>query len=291
MDLAFWGFRHWPFDRTFSADRFYASQQHDEALARMLFLVEESRRCGIVSGPGGTGKSFLLKLLQNRTERLGRITIRCDATGLDGNQLLGQIAQSCQTAVDIDAPPARIWNSLRARFAALGLIRQPMVILIDHFDLVEPSCQQAIWRLHQLADAVGLKLTILLATREQQITGPLQELVELRIEINAWSPADTALFINRAVHHAGCGQALFSDDAVRMIHHLTKGVPWAICCLTSHCLLAARSQDQTHVTHECVEAVVAELWPQQMSPTQHKPGLRRDHRHSIRHATYAALTR
>ena len=169
MDLGFWGFRHWPFDRSFSAERFFASQQHDEAMARMLFLVEESRRCGIIVGPSGTGKTYLLKLLQQRSERLGRLVVRCEATGIEGEEFIGQIAAGCNAAVDPNATSARIWSGLRSRFAALSVIRQPLIILIDHFDQVEFRCQQAVWRLNQLADAVGLKLTVVLATRDRKI--------------------------------------------------------------------------------------------------------------------------
>ena len=291
MDLAFWGFRHWPFDRTFAADRFFASQQHEEALARMLFLVEESRRCGVVMGLGGSGKSFLLKLLQDRTERLGRLTARCDATGLDGNELLGQIALSCQAPVDHEATPARLWNGLRARFAALALIRQPLVILIDHFDLVEPSCQQAVWRLHQLADSVGLKMTILLATRERQVAPVLQELVELRIEISSWTAAETAQFIQTATRHAGSKQILFSDEACRSIYKMTHGVPSAVVSLSSHCLLAAQGQEETLVTQECVEAVAAEFWPHTAKSTPMDPGRKRESRHPFRPAAFAPLGR
>ena len=75
MDLAYWGFRRWPFERTFAPDRFFASPVHEEALARLLFLVEEFRRTGIVIGPAGTGKTYLLKQLQQRAERLGRLTV------------------------------------------------------------------------------------------------------------------------------------------------------------------------------------------------------------------------
>ena len=261
MDLGFWGFRHWPFDRSFSADRFFASQQHDEAMARMLFLVEESRRCGIIVGPSGTGKTYLLKLLQQRSERLGRITARCEATGIEGEEFIGQIAVGCNAAVDPNTTSARIWNGLRTRFAALAVIRQPVVILIDHFDQVEFRCQQAVWRLNQLADAVGLKLTVVLATRDRTFPAVMHDLVELRIDIAPWSSAETSQFINSAIEHAGCHAILFTDDALTAIHEVTNGVPSRVVSLSSHCLLAARGQDQMVVTRECVEAATRELLP------------------------------
>ena len=270
MDLGFWGFRHWPFDRSFSSDRFFASQQHDEAMARMLFLVEESRRCGILVGPSGTGKTFLLKLLQQRSERLGRLTVRCEATGMEGEEFIGQIAVGCNASVDPNATTARVWSGLRARFAALAVIRQPLVILIDHFDQVEFRCQQAVWRLNQLADAVGLKLTVVLATRDRTFPAVLQDLVELRIDIAPWTAAETARFIESAIERAGCDVTLFTDDALTSIHEVTNGVPARIVSLSSHSLLAAQGQDQMLVTREFVEAAASELLPRSVHvPASH----------------------
>jgi len=261
MDLSFWGFRHWPFDRSFSADRFFASQQHDEAMARMLFLVEESRRCGIIVGPSGTGKTYLLKLLQQRAERIGRLTVRCEATGIESDEFVGQIAVGCNAVVDPNMTSSRIWSGLRSRFAALAVIRQPLVILIDHFDQVEFRCQQAVWRLNQLADATGLKLTVFLATRDRTFPAVLQDLVELRIDITPWNSVETSQFIISAIEHAGCNERMFTDDALTAIHELTNGVPARVVSLSSHSLLAARGQDQVLVTRECVEAAASELLP------------------------------
>ncbi len=261
MDLGFWGFRHWPFDRSFSADRFFASQQHDEAMARMLFLVEESRRCGIIVGASGTGKTYLLKLLQQRSERLGRHVVRCEATGVEGDEFSGQIAAGCNAAVDPNATSARIWSGLRVRFAAMAVIRQPLIILIDHFDQVEFRCQQAVWRLNQLADSVGLKLTVVLATRDRTFPAVMQDLVELRIDIAPWNSTETSGFINSAVEHAGFRDVLFTEDAITAIHAITNGVPARVVSLSSHSLLAARGQDQLLVTRECVEAAASELLP------------------------------
>ena len=261
MNLAYWGFRHWPFDRSFAADRFFASPIHEEAMARLLFLVEESRRSGMLVGPSGTGKTYLLRLLQQRAERLGRLTVRCEATGLDGHELTRQIAFACHVHCDPQATPARIWNGLQSRFAAMALIQQPLVVVIDHFDLVENSCQQAVCRLHQLADAVGVKLTVVVATRDRVVPAALQNVVELRIDVAPWTAAETSQFVNMSIEHAGCTQILFTDEALASIHEMTNGIPATVVTLGHLSLLAAMGKEETLVTREFVEATANELLP------------------------------
>jgi type II secretory pathway predicted ATPase ExeA len=259
MDLDFWGFRRWPFERSFAADRFFSSPIHEEAMARLLFLVEEFRRTGIVIGAAGTGKTYLLKLFQQRSERSGRLTVRCDATGLDGHELVGQVANGCLAACDSDASSARIWNALQARFAALALIQQPVVMIFDHFDLVEFSCQQSVCRLRQLADAIGLKLTIILATSNRVISSALQDLIELRIDLVPWTIAETKEFITTAIAQTGVSHEIFTDGAIHSIHDFTGGVPANIVSLCNLSLYAAMGGDEQIVTRELIEAAVGEM--------------------------------
>ena len=259
LDLAYWGFRHWPFERTYAADRFFSSAIHEEAFARLLFLVEEHRRSGIVIGPGGTGKTYLLKLLQQRAERMGRLAVRCDATGFDGHELIAQIAIGCRVACEPDATPARVWSGLNARLAALNVIQQSVVIIIDHFDLVDFRCQQAICRLRQIADSIGVNLTLIVATRDRSVPTVLQDVLELRIELPAWDATETEQFIKAAIISAGSAEMLFTDEALTTVYELTKGFPASIISLCNLSLLAAMARGVTLITSEVVEAASGEL--------------------------------
>lgn len=259
MDLSYWGFQRWPFERTFAQDRFYSSQIHEEALARLLFLVEEHRRMGLLSGSAGTGKTYLLRLLHERAERLGRLTVRCDATGLSGIELATQIAIACHVPVAIDDSPLRVWHGIGERFAALTLVQQSALVIVDHFDSTEHGCQQALCRLRQTADAAGTKLTMVLATRERAVPSLLQDHIELGIEVVPWTADETAQFLRFCLARANCKEMLFTDEAVSAVFEATCGVPNAIVMLCSLALLAAKGQDETVVTSECVVACAGEL--------------------------------
>lgn len=266
MDLAYWGFRRWPFDRSFAADRYFANPSHEEALARLMFLVEESRRAGFVIGPAGSGKTFLLKLLQQRAERIGCLAVRTDATGLDGYELISEIANGCLADFADNASAAQIWNRLQKRFAAMALVQQPLVVVIDHFDQVEVPSQQVVSRLGQIADSLGVKLTIIVAIRDHVIPAVLRDVVELRIDISPWNTVETLRFINAQVTSAGCKQVLFTEEAIELIHSATGGIAASIVSLCNLTLLAARGQDKTLVTRPIVEAACRELMPLSATP-------------------------
>jgi type II secretory pathway predicted ATPase ExeA len=259
MDLAHWGFRHWPFERSFQSARFFAGSLHEEGLARVMFLVEECRRFGIIMGPSGAGKTFLLKIMQQRAERIGRLTVRCDATGLEGNELARQIALACYAIGEADASIAKVWNSLNLRFMAMAMVQQPLVVIVDHFDFVHSNCLHTISRLNQLADTTGAKLTLVVATREPAIPISLNDIVELKIEIGCWTSDECSRFIKSAVSLAGCSKTLFTEDAATLIYELTHGIPANVVTLSSLALLAARESEAEIVGQEIIEALSAEV--------------------------------
>ena len=263
MNLAFWGFRHWPFERSVSGSRPFVGAAHDEALARLLFLVEERRRCGLLSGAAGTGKSCLLRQVQTSAMRLGRLCVRVDATGLDGNELAWQVADGCQADCDADDSSAKLWSALQTRFTGLAVVQQPVVVLIDHFDLVEFGCSQSLRRLMQLADASGAELTVLITARER-FTAPLLDAVELHVELSAWSEDETARFLWDSLRRAGSCEAIFTADAIQTIHALTHGNPSKIVWLCDLALLAALSEGRRRVDAHIVEAAAMELSPRSL---------------------------
>ena len=59
MYQSHWGLRQSPFRSCLDPQSFYQSPTHDEALARLHFLVDEHRRLGLLMGPAGSGKSLL----------------------------------------------------------------------------------------------------------------------------------------------------------------------------------------------------------------------------------------
>jgi type II secretory pathway predicted ATPase ExeA len=270
MDLAFWGFRHWPFERSASGNRPFVGASHDEALARLLFLVEERRRCGLLSGAAGTGKSCLLRQLQAGATRLGRLCVRVDATGLDGRELAWRVADGCQADCNADDSSTRVWSSLQTRFAGLAIVRQPVVALIDHFDLVEFGCNQSLRRLMQLADATGVELTVLIAARERFTAPLLLDSVELYVELSAWSEDETARFLWDSLRQAGSCEAIFTADAIQAIQALTHGNPSKVVWLCDLALLAALSEDRRRVDSQVVEAAAMELSPRSLLPSDRR---------------------
>ncbi|HKD38008.1 MAG TPA: hypothetical protein VKB78_14445, partial [Pirellulales bacterium] len=66
-----WGLTETPFRGGIDPKFFYESPTHEEALARLRFLVEERQRLGMLMGESGTGKSMLLEVVARQLRRGG----------------------------------------------------------------------------------------------------------------------------------------------------------------------------------------------------------------------------
>ncbi len=61
LPLKHWGLERWPFTSAPGVRQFYPTATHNEALARIEYLVETRWRLGALLGDSGVGKSLVLR--------------------------------------------------------------------------------------------------------------------------------------------------------------------------------------------------------------------------------------
>ena len=71
MQLDHWQLTASPFHTQLDPQNYYPSASHDEALARLEYLVDAHRRLGVLLGESGVGKSLLLRVAAERMRRKG----------------------------------------------------------------------------------------------------------------------------------------------------------------------------------------------------------------------------
>src|SRR5215813_8487254 len=81
LPLEYWGLERWPFRGSVGENQFYPTAGHDEALARIEYLVESQRRLGVLVGEAGIGKSLILRVAAKRLIRTGAGAVVIDALG------------------------------------------------------------------------------------------------------------------------------------------------------------------------------------------------------------------
>jgi general secretion pathway protein A len=120
-------------------------------------------------------------------------------------------------------------------------------------------------RLARLDVSAAAQWTIVLAAEPGQAARwdeTLRNLVDLRIELGAWSEEDTVGYVQTALVDAGRFEPLFDDEALAALHELTRGVPRNVARLADFALLAGAAAGFDTIDAATVETAHDEIaWP------------------------------
>src|SRR3990172_5966571 len=216
MKLDHWQFTESPFRTGLDTERFYPSPGHDEALARLEYLVDARRRLGVLLGEAGVGKSLLLRVAARRLARNRCAVVYLDAFGLGTRELFWQLAAGLGAAPRDTADVVQLWRLIADRVAENRLQQTNIVLMVDDAGQSGPDVVTQLVRLARLDSSPAARWTIVLAAEPHQAARwneSLRELVDLRIDLGPWSREDTIGYVQTALVDAGRFDPLFDDEA------------------------------------------------------------------------------
>jgi len=255
----------WPFRGAPEVDQLYPTAGHHEALARIDYLVDGRRRLGVLLGEAGVGKSLVLRASARQLERQGRAAVLLDAFAITPRELLWQFAAGLGAAPREDSDIARLWRQVTDRVVENRAQQRHTVLLVDDAGQAGPDVMTQFVRLARLDVSPSARWTIVLAAEPAQTARwneTLRDLVDLRVELGAWSPEDTVGYVQTALVDAGRIEPLFEDDALAALHALTRGVPRSVARLADFALLAGAAAGLDTIDASIVEAARDEIaWP------------------------------
>jgi type II secretory pathway predicted ATPase ExeA len=265
MQLDHWQLTESPFRTLLDVDRFYPSANHDEALARLEYLVDARRRLGVLLGESGVGKSLLLRVARERLVRKGCAVATIDTVGVGTRDLLWQLAAALGAAPRDSSDMVHLWRLVADRIAENRLQQTSTVLLVDDAGQAGPDVMMQLVRLARLDATPDARWTIVLAAELQQAarwSESLRELVDLRIDLEPWSEADTIGYLQTTLVEAGRFDPVFDDDALAAIYDLTGGVPRRVLRLAELALISGAAARVEKIDAALVHAAHGEMsWP------------------------------
>ncbi|QDU40787.1 AAA domain (dynein-related subfamily) [Maioricimonas rarisocia] len=256
------GFRREPFDSRGTGEDYISSPLHDEAVARIEYLVECRRRCGILIGPRGSGKTTLLDRAARRIARSPSECCLISLTSLTTDELLWHLAAGMGRNPRVAASRLERWQLVSDALEGLAATHTHLAILLDGFERADLSLLPTVSRLIDLASGSPVGQTFIIATRPH-LPGPLYdwliETAELRVELDLLSESETAAYVQASLKQAGRREPLFDEDALRTIHQLTEGRPSEINRLCQLALIAAAAEERSRVDDGILRDIAQEL--------------------------------
>jgi type II secretory pathway predicted ATPase ExeA len=261
---AHWGFSRMPFAKDLAPSMLHPHRSHGEAVARVTWCIEEMVM-GVVTGEVGSGKT---------------VAVRAALAGIDasrhtviylGNPTVGARGLYSTIVSALGGTP---------RFHRASLIPQAqealcteehergrrVVVVLDEAHLLDAEQLEGL-RLLTNADLDSRSpfscLLVGQPTLRRRIRlgafVALDQRVALRYSMTGMELTETAGYLSHHLKIAGRSDTLFSDDAVALVHQVSRGLPRAINNLAVQSLVAAFAAKKSIVDESSARSAVTEV--------------------------------
>ena len=259
----YWGLKSSPFQENLrDIDWLDTSPPHQEALARLYYLIEHGRRLGLVMGPPGSGKTLLLNALVDAAKRSQREVTLIDLIGMNRHEMLWQLAASLKLGPSESEQQWTLWRNLEDHLQAIQMAQAMSVVAFDHLERAHSDCIAALQRLLHLEKQAPCCTTFVVSGRSGSSVSVAESLAgmsDLRIDLAPFTREETAGYISRRLEQAGCERKLFEVTAIDLIFRFTKGITRDINRLCDLSLLAAMAEGREWIDGDLVETAAAEV--------------------------------
>src|SRR6201999_3606408 len=202
MYNAFFGFSESPFNLSPDPAFFYRSEQHEEALANLVYGVQARKGFIVLSGEVGTGKTTMLECLRDYLESQYIEFAFLFNSRINTEQFFEMIAY------DLDLPCART-SKTEVLFALNQLLveqaqdNRTVVLIVDEAHNLEWDVLEEIRLLGNLENRRGKLLQIVLSGQQEldrKLEAPefrqLKQRIALRCTLYGLNPQETLAYIN-----------------------------------------------------------------------------------------------
>lgn len=261
---AHFGFSRQPFGRDLAPGQLFASRAHQEAIARIRWLVDE-RGIGVLTGEVGAGKTIAARAAVAVLDASRHTVIYLPNPAIGGRGLHMHLVYALGGIPRFHT--AALINQTADLLAAETDERNKTVLLVvDEAHLLSADQLEQLRLLTNTdMDArsqLGLVLLGQPTLRRRLKLGhfaALDQRIALRYHLPGLPHEETTAYLAHHLKIAGRSDPLFSDDATALIHHTARGIPRAVNNLALAALIAAYAHNKAIVDEAAARTAVTEV--------------------------------
>ena len=260
----YWGLSQKPFLNTPDPRFLYHSVQHEEALSRLIYAVQERIGAVMLTGVFGCGKTVIAQVLLNELSSQKYKIAYIANPRLDEVDLLRMIVHN----LDVPLPPLSktdVLNNLNDILLNNMRNGKETVVIIDEAHTIDNDNIFEEIRLllnFQLQDRFLLTL-ILLGQPElkQKIDKNIQleQRINIKCHLDSLNMEETRNYIIHRLTVANRNEPIFTEKAIASIFNYSGGIPRRINRLCDICFLAGFSKRLDKIDDDIVQEEIKGL--------------------------------
>lgn len=260
MYQGYWGLRIKPFENISDINFFYHSIRHEEAFMRLLYVATEEKGCGVLTGTYGTGKTFVMHMLMNELEKLGRKSILIPNPSFNSPGILKDFAY--RLGINTEGDKADILHRLEENLISYARERKNAVIIVDEAHTIETKEPLEDLRMFLNLNYMGKFLVTLIFAGQPEFNSilktvrQLDQRIALKYTLAGFTRKEVFDYILFRISIAGRKEQLFEENAIELIWKHSGGIPRVINNICDIALLFGFHYKVTLVN----EKIVEEAW-------------------------------
>jgi general secretion pathway protein A len=275
MYTSFFGLGEKPFAITPDPRYLFMSERHAEALAHLLYGINEAGGFIQLTGEVGTGKTTVVRSLLERMPGHADVAVILNPQLTPVEFVLTICEELGIFMRDDDASSIKdLVDLLNKRLLESHAKGRRVVVIVDEAQNLTPETLEQVRLLTNLETASQKLLQIILIgqpeLREVLARVELRQLAQRitgRYHLDPLSRAETAAYVTHRLKVAGSATGdVFSGTALREVHRLSNGIPRIINVICDRALLGAFTQEEHRIGPALVREAAGEVYGRSFSP-------------------------
>jgi general secretion pathway protein A len=275
MYLRFFGLNEKPFAITPDPRYLYLSERHAEALAHLLYGVNEAGGFIQLTGEVGTGKTTVVRTLLSRVPHHADVAVILNPRVTPVEFLLTICEELGLGIADADRDSVKqMVDALNRRLLSAHAEGRRIIVIVDEAQNLSAEVLEQVRLLTNLETPTQKLLQIILIgqpeLRELLDRTELRQLAQRitgRYHLEPLSREETLGYVRHRLRVAGAAEDIFTPSALAEVHRLAAGVPRVINVTCDRALLGAYTQETRKVTSSLVRLAAGEVYGRRFMPS------------------------
>jgi general secretion pathway protein A len=274
MYTRFFGLSEKPFAITPDPRYLFLSERHAEALAHLLYGINESGGFIQLTGEVGTGKTTVVRTLLSRIPQHADVAVILNprVTPVEFLLTICEELGVALEAADRDSVKQMV-DALNRRLLSAHAEGRRVIVIVDEAQNLSAEVLEQVRLLTNLETATQKLLQIILIgqpeLRELLDRTDLRQLAQRitgRYHLKPLMREETLQYVRHRLRVAGASGEIFTPAALREVHRLSSGVPRVINVCCDRALLGAYTQEQRQLGPALVRRAAGEVYGRRFAP-------------------------